>query len=71
MTGRYASHTGLQHNVIATGSDVGLPLKFKTLPQHLNEVGYVSHAVGKWHLGRCVGRVELSVRLANVYSKGA
>lgn len=51
MTGRFASHTGLQHSFIGYGQDVGLPLKFKTMADHLNALGYSSHAIGKWHLG--------------------
>jgi len=51
MSGRYASHTGLQHSYLLTGTDVGLPLKFKSLANHMNEQGYASHCVGKWHLG--------------------
>eukprot|EP00041_Stephanoeca_diplocostata_P035653 m.1265026 g.1265026 ORF g.1265026 m.1265026 type:complete len:291 (+) comp24737_c0_seq1:139-1011(+) len=51
MTGRYASHTGMQHSYLLTGTDVNLPAKFKTMADHLNELGYVSHNVGKWHLG--------------------
>ena len=52
LTGRYASHTGLQHSYLLTGTRTGLPLKFKTLADHLTERGYASHAVGKWHRKR-------------------
>jgi arylsulfatase B/arylsulfatase I/J len=48
MSGRYASHTGLQHSYLLTGTDTGLPLKFRSIAEQLNDVGYSSHAVGKW-----------------------
>ena len=31
----------------------GLPLKFKTMANHLKEVGYSTHMVGKASLSRC------------------
>ncbi|KAH9492435.1 hypothetical protein Btru_051104 [Bulinus truncatus] len=43
MTGRHPIHTGTQ--------PYGLPLNETLLPQYLNELGYRSHIVGKWHLG--------------------
>ena len=51
LTGRYASHTGMQHSYWVQGQAGGLPLKFKTLADRFAEVGYARHAVGKWHLG--------------------
>lgn len=35
MSGRYAFHTGMQHSFWGTGQDGGLPLKFKTMADHL------------------------------------
>lgn len=51
MTGMYPIHTGLQHGVIGMGQDRGIPLNFTLLPEFLHNLGYQSHAVGKWHLG--------------------
>ncbi|RUS90319.1 hypothetical protein EGW08_001917, partial [Elysia chlorotica] len=51
MTGRHPIHTGMQHKVIVGAMPYGLPLHETVLPQYLNQLGYHSHIVGKWHLG--------------------
>jgi arylsulfatase A-like enzyme len=47
----YTLFSGTQHNVILEPEPWGLPLNETLLPEYLNKLGYVSHAVGKWHLG--------------------
>lgn len=50
-TGKYASKTGMNHNVIIGDSPFGLPLSEQLLPQKLQSLGYKTHLIGKWHLG--------------------
>ncbi|CAB1098994.1 unnamed protein product [Ectocarpus sp. CCAP 1310/34] len=51
MTGRYPVRYGFQYDVIHMGAPWGLPLTEKLFPQFMNDAGYTSHMVGKWHLG--------------------
>ena len=53
LTGRYAFRSGMGSFPIAREVPFGMNTQDKTLPEYLKEVGYDTHAVGKWHLGVC------------------
>lgn len=53
MTGYYPWKAGLQHLVIGAGEKVCSPLNMTFFPKKLQQAGYATHAVGKWHLGFC------------------
>ncbi|KAG8189389.1 hypothetical protein JTE90_021891 [Oedothorax gibbosus] len=53
MTGYYPYKVGRQNHVLHPLVPTGVPLRFSFISEKLREVGYSTHAIGKWHLGYC------------------
>lgn len=53
VTGRYPIRYGLQEDIIRQWADYGLPVKERTIGNALQDAGYFTAVVGKWHLGHC------------------
>ncbi|HBE71022.1 MAG TPA: arylsulfatase [Planctomycetaceae bacterium] len=51
LTGRHPIRLGLQCGVVRPWAAHGLPVDERTLPQALQQLGYTTAIVGKWHLG--------------------
>ncbi|KAJ8727644.1 hypothetical protein PYW07_001763 [Mythimna separata] len=52
FTGKYPIRMGTQGISIASAEDHGLPPTERLLPEYLQELGYNTHLVGKWGLGK-------------------
>ena len=51
LTGRYPFRYGMQHYVLKPQSRYALTLQESLLSDELQNAGYSTHMVGKWHLG--------------------
>ncbi|KAK7106701.1 arylsulfatase J-like isoform X2 [Littorina saxatilis] len=62
LTGKYPFKMGLQHSVFTALKNNSMPTDIKLLPEHLQELGYATHFVGKWHLGFCMKKMTPTQR---------
>merc|ERR1711892_1406456 len=53
MTARYPYRYGRQRAVLRGTQPTGLSLDYTLLPRYLQDSGYTTRLVGKWHLGFC------------------
>ena len=53
MTSYYPIHTGRQNGPISTKEPIGLYTNYTLMPEYFKDIGYRTHAIGKWHLGYC------------------
>ena len=51
LTGKYPIHIGMQTNLIQLYSEWGMPTKVETIGEKLQDEGFKTHMVGKWHVG--------------------
>jgi hypothetical protein len=51
LTGKYANTLGMQYHLPALNSGWGLPLQHLTIADVLKQNSYITHLLGKWHLG--------------------
>ena len=51
MTGRYPHKIGAQFNLPSEGSNLGVPRSEVFMSKVLQDAGYFTGAIGKWHLG--------------------
>ena len=51
MTGRYPANIGMQSVVLNPSTASYLPLNMRLMPEYFKNMGYSTHALGKWHLG--------------------
>ena len=51
MTGKYPYRVGRQHMYIKPLMPTGIPVNVPLMPDYFKKAGYMTHAIGKWHLG--------------------
>jgi arylsulfatase A-like enzyme len=51
LTGRYPLSIGMQYGMVSANAEWGMPLDETTIAEVLQDSGYTTHMLGKWHLG--------------------
>ncbi|XP_063419817.1 arylsulfatase J-like [Mytilus trossulus] len=51
LSGRYQIRTGMQHGNIQPSIPTALPTDSLTIADKIQQAGYSTHCIGKWHLG--------------------
>ncbi|XP_076457708.1 arylsulfatase J-like [Babylonia areolata] len=67
LTGYYPFRMGLQHSSLIAGANESLPLDKRVFAQDLQEQGYSTHYVGKWHQGFCRPEMTPTYRGFNTF----
>ncbi|XP_059046112.1 arylsulfatase B-like [Achroia grisella] len=52
FTGKYAMRLGTQGISLSAAEDRGIPISEALLPSYLGKLGYSTHLVGKWNVGK-------------------
>uniref|UniRef100_A0A914WLD2 Sulfatase N-terminal domain-containing protein n=1 Tax=Plectus sambesii TaxID=2011161 RepID=A0A914WLD2_9BILA len=53
LSGYYPFHLGTQHGTFWWMEPTGVPVKYSFFPERLQDQGYGTYMVGKWHIGYC------------------
>jgi arylsulfatase A-like enzyme len=51
LTGRYPLSIGMQYGMVSANAEWGMPLDETTIAEVMQDSGYSTHMLGKWHLG--------------------
>ena len=68
LAGFYPFHMGLQHERMKPHTPTFVPENFTFFPQRLQDLGYKTHLVGKWHLGFCDWKYAPAARGFNSFA---